>query len=267
MKIGCQTYSWEMHGEDWTGTPDDILDAVAAAGYDGVEFAASMIGAYADRPDAFRQALADRGLEFAAYAIASDHGFTDPAHVASELSDAREAVAFAAEFPRPLLALGGVASPTRDDYHVKIERAVEFYNQVAQWGAEMGVTVCVHPHSHHGSLLESADEYDALLAATEGSGLMFNPDTGHIIRGGQDMMDCITRHMGRIRHVHVKDVRADGSWAPLGQGLCDYAAMFAALGGAGYDAWVVGEEESELAWADPADAIRVNREYLRGLGL
>lgn len=38
IAIGCQTYSWEMRGDDWTGTVDEILDAVAEAGYAGVEW-------------------------------------------------------------------------------------------------------------------------------------------------------------------------------------------------------------------------------------
>jgi inosose dehydratase len=267
MKVGCQTYSWEMHGDAWHGTPDDILDAVAAAGYDGVEFAASMIGDYYDRPDDFAKALADRDLEFAAFAYASPHGFTDPEHLDGELEGAEKALAFAARFPRRLVALGGAASPSREDNDAKIGRAIRFYSQVARRGHAMGVDVCVHPHSHHGSLLESAGEYAHLLEATADSGLGFNPDTGHIVRGGQDLLSCIRTHLNRIRHVHVKDVRDDGSWAPLGQGVCDYPRLLDVLRDAGYEGWIVAEEESDLAWEDPRHAIEVNRQYLREIGL
>jgi inosose dehydratase len=45
-RVGCQTYTWEMLGQKWHGSPDDILDAVAAAGYTGVEFSNNMIGDY-----------------------------------------------------------------------------------------------------------------------------------------------------------------------------------------------------------------------------
>ncbi len=31
-RIGCQTYTWEMLGPRWQGSPDDILDLVSAAG-------------------------------------------------------------------------------------------------------------------------------------------------------------------------------------------------------------------------------------------
>ena len=264
--IGCQTYSWEMHGAQWTGTPDDILDAMAKAGYAGVEFAASMIGWYYDRPAAFKDALAERGLEFAAFAYASPHGFSDPAHFDEEMAAARRALGFAAEFPRPLLALGGAASPNRDDYDAKLAHAYRFYSEVARRGADLGVTVAAHPHSHHGSLLESAEEYGRMLEATADSGLGFNPDTGHIVRGGQDLITCLRTHADRIRHVHVKDARPTGEWAPLGGGVCDFPGVFDILRDLGYEGWVVAEEESQLAWQDPAHAIRVNRAYLRSLG-
>jgi len=267
IRVGCQTYSWEMLGDQWTGSPDDILQAVADAGYAGVEFAASMIGDYYDRPTAFAEALAIRGLELAAFAYASPHGFTDPAHLDDETAGAERALQFAAQFPRPLLALGGAAGPDRDDYDAKLARSCGFYSAVARRGAELGVEVAVHPHSHHGSLLESAEEYARLLEATADSGLGFNPDTGHIVRGGQDLLTCLTAHAARICHVHVKDVRPDGTWAPMGGGRCDFPGLFDLLHRLGYDGWVVAEEESDLAWHDPAHAIRVNRAYLRSAGL
>jgi len=267
IRVGCQTYSWEMLGEAWTGTPDDILRAIAAAGYAGVEFAATMIGPYYDEPAAFAEALARHGLELAAFAYASPHGFTDPAHLGEEMAGAERALHFAAQFPRPLLALGGAASPTRDDRGAKLDRACRFYSEVARKGAAMGVDVVVHPHSHHGSLLESAEEYARLLEATAESGLGFNPDTGHIVRGGQNLLACLEAHAKRIRHVHVKDAKPDGSWAPMGGGVCDFPGLLDLLRGIGYEGWVVAEEESDLARADPVAAIRVNRAYLRSAGL
>jgi inosose dehydratase len=267
MRMGCQTYSWEMHGEGWKGTPDEILDAMAEAGYAGAEFAVTMLGPYADRPRAFADALDRRGLVLSAVAYASPNGFTDPAHWEEELAGAERALRFAAEFPRPLLGLGGAASPSRDDYDAKLTHACRFYSTVAEKGQAMGVDVVIHPHSHHGSLLESAGEYARMLELTAASGAGFNPDTGHIVRGGQDLLACIATHLGRIRHVHVKDATPAGEWAPMGQGVCDFVGLFDLLEGAGYDGWVIAEEESSLAWEDPRKAIVVNREYIRSLRL
>ena len=265
MRIGCQTYTWEMLGERWTGTPDDILDAVAAAGYDGAEFANAMIGPYDGRPEAFAAAAQQRGLVPAAYAFAST-GFTDPECFEADLQGADRALQFAAALGVPL-AVGGPAKPEQVPYEPALAQALHFYRIVAERGSAHGVTVCVHPHSHHGSLLESAEQYDELLDATVDAGLMFNPDAGHIVRGGQDLMDCFRRHRARIAHVHIKDVDAAGAWQALGEGTVAWPALFAFLSETAYMGWVVAEEESAAAFTDPVGAIRRNRDYLRQLGL
>jgi len=43
----------------------------------------------------------------------------------------------------------------------------------------------------------------------------FGPDTGHIVRGGQDLLTCLRTHLPRITHLHLKDAKADNTWAPL----------------------------------------------------
>jgi inosose dehydratase len=264
-RIGCQTYTWEMLGARWQGSPDDILDLVRGAGYDGIEFSNAMIGGYLQAPDRFAAALERRGLALAAFAYAST-GFTDPARYEADLTGAGQALAFARAMKVPL-CLGGPAAPTREEYDRSFAQAVRFYRAVAEQGAAAGATVCVHPHSHYGSLVESASEYDALLAATEDSGLMFNPDCGHIVRSGTDLMPLLRRHRSRIVHVHIKDADEAGNWKALGDGRIDWRALFDFLSETGYPGWIVAEEESEAAFADQAAAIRGNREYLRSLGM
>lgn len=263
--IGCQTCSWEMRGDDWTRPVDEILDAIAEAGYQGLEITNFMLREYAQRPDEFARALDERGLMLAAFNY-SRAGFTDPAAGDSDLAGAYQALDFVANFPCRLLGVGGPANPTRQDYDVKMNNAVEFYAGVVNRARQRDVRVAVHPHSHHKSLVETAAEYDRLLAATENIGLQFNPDSGHITRGDQDFIQCLRRHLPRVVHVHTKDVDEEGQWQPLGRGICDFRAMFELLAATGYDGWVIAEEESQLAWEDPVAAIVHNREYLRELG-
>lgn len=48
----------------------------------------------------------------------------------------------------------------------------------------------------------------------------FGPDTGHIVRGGQDLLTCLRTHLPRITHLHFKDVTATGEWVgPGGRNL------------------------------------------------
>jgi len=264
MKVGHQTYSWEMQGRSWHGNPDDIMDAVAAAGYQGVEFSNAMIGDYWDRPEDFRRALAKRGLTLAAFAFGRN-GFTDPAAYDEDFAAAMKALDFAARFS-VVVSIAGPSSPSHENLDKKLAQACTLFNAVAEQGKRRGVTVAVHPHSHHTSLVMTGDEYDQLLAATEVSGLMFNPDTGHIMRGQQDPIECCKRHRERIVHVHCKDVDAQGNWKPMGKGTCDFPRLFTWLDQAGYKGWLISEEESDIVWKDLAGAMSQNREYFRSLG-
>lgn len=264
-RVGCQTFTWEMLGPQWCGTPDEILDAVAAAGYAGVEFSNNMIGVYADRPADFEKALKTRGLACAAFAYATT-GFTDPGREQTDLAGADLALRFAAHFG-VTLCLGGPSSDSRADYEKKLSQACRFYDQVARRAARSGVTAAVHPHSHHTSLVLAPEEYDRLLAATQPAGMMFNPDTGHLLRGGHDVMACFQKYRARIVHVHLKDVDARGQWQPLGKGVCQLAALVEWLRQDGYQGWIVAEEESEAVRQDATRAIAADRDFLRSLGV
>ena len=58
-----------------------------------------------------------------------------------------------------------------------------------------------------------------------------------------------------------------GTWAMLGEGVCDVPAVISAVRDApNFIGWIVVEEESDHAGTDPAAAVRANRETLRRLG-
>ena len=263
MEIGCQTYSWEMLGPHWRGTPDAILDMMARAGYSGVEFSRTMIGEYLDRPDAFERALRERGLRCAAFASGGS-GYSDPAQAEADLAGIEPALRFAAHFG-VVLGLSSPQSPTRDDYDQKLEHACRMYSRIARRARSMGVTVAVHPNSAPTSLARSADEYDRLLAQTADAGVMFNPDTGHMFRDGLDIIACLEEHRDRIVHVHMKDVDRAGNWQQLGAGDSDVPGILEWLQ-ENYLGWLVIEDESERVWSDLAGTLADNRRYLQALG-
>jgi inosose dehydratase len=265
IRVGCQTYTWEMLGPAWKGKVTDILDQVAGAGYAGIEITNTMIGEFADRPQAFAKELAGRGLELAAFAYATT-GFTDRARREEDLAGARKAIEFVRHFPRPRLGLGGAASSSAKRSKDDLDRAIGFYSEVGRLGVDAGVSVNVHPHSHFGSLLETAEEYAYLMDRLDARWLSFGPDTGHIIRGGQDALACLRTYLGRISHLHLKDVTAEGTWAALGGGICDFRGILGLLESAGFDGWVVAEEEAGDARRDGAAAIRRNRAFLKSIG-
>ncbi|MBM4048286.1 MAG: sugar phosphate isomerase/epimerase [Planctomycetes bacterium] len=266
IRIGCQTYTWEMLGRRWKGTVDDILDAMADAGFEGVEMAAPMIGPYYDAPDKFAQALEARKLTLAAFACPSPFGYSSARYAHKDLAATDRALAFAKHFPDVPVELSGGSSRSRRGYDRKFAVMCRTYNEIARRGAAMGVRVGFHPHSHHGSLIESADEYARALSRTDASILHLGPDTGHIVRSGNDLLGLLKQHITHIRHIHFKDVKPNGQWAMMGTGVCDFPGVLKLLEEAGYTGWVIAEEESDAAWKNPAGAIRKARECLRSLG-
>jgi len=266
IRAGCQTFTWEMLGPRWTGDADDLLAAISAADYGGIEITDTMIGGYADRPADFAEALATSGLELVAFACGSASGFTEPAALADDLAMVERTLDFVAHFPGALLSLGSATIMLPGDLSEKFGAAAKFYNAAGELGRRAGVAVAFHPSSHHGTLLSTRDDYDRIMALTDPAAIGWVPDTGHILRGDQDILDTLATYRGRIRYLHLKDVDADGNWAMLGEGVCPTGAVIESVAAApNFNGWLVVEEESATAAADPAAAVARNRETLRKL--
>jgi inosose dehydratase len=145
---------------------------------------------------------------------------------------------------------------------------------------EFGRTVTLHPHV--GTMVENRDEVNRVL---DGSAMPLCLDTGHLLIGGTDPGELVTRAAKRIAHVHLKDVDAAlaervrageltytqaveaGIYRPLGQGDVDVAGIVAGLTRAGYQGWYVLEQDVILGPgdADPKEDVRESLAYLRRL--
>lgn len=267
LQVGCQTFTWEMLGAGWTGGPTDLVRAIANGGYAGIEITDTMIGSYGKRAPEFADLLNGAGLSLVSFAFGSTSGFTTRNQIDADLETTKRWVDFAAHFPNALVSMGSATIVSEGIRDSMFEIAAEVYNRASEIGEAAGVTVAVHPSSHHGTLLLSRADYDGIFALLEPS-VGWVPDTGHILRGGQDVVETMTVHSDRIRYVHLKDVDAEGNWAMLGNGVCDTALVIAAAQSARhFNGWLVLEEESDFAASDPATAVRINREKLQSMGI
>lgn len=268
LRLGCQTFTWEMLGAAYQDGPDALLGMIAAAGYEGIEITDRMIGHYAGKPAAFARALDGHGLTLVAYAIGSESGFTEPAMRAADLANAEAAIGFAAQFPGALVSFGSATIMSDGPREEKFAAAAAFYNAAGALGRQAGVGIALHPSSHHNTLLFTRADYDRIFALTDPDLVGWVPDTGHILRGHEDMLGLLRHYRERIRYLHLKDVDEGGAWAMLGEGVCDIAAVIETVRPAPhFTGWVVAEEESATAAADPASAVRRNRARLRAYGL
>jgi sugar phosphate isomerase/epimerase len=264
LKAGCQTYTWEMLGDAFKGNADDLLRAIGEAGYTGIEITDTMIPPYADRPEPFARALEANGLTLVAFACGSNSGFTEPDAMKADLDMVDRAIGFVSHFPGALLSLGSATVMRPGPLEDKFAAAGSFYNAAGERGKAAGVGVAVHPSSHHNTLLSTREDYDRIMGLLDPAFVGWVPDTGHILRGGQDILDTLRTYQDRIRYLHLKDVDAAGQWRMLGQGICSLPEVIDIVAaGPNFNGWLVLEEESDIAAADPAAAVKANRETLR----
>lgn len=249
--------------------PEDVLAAIASAGYDGTELGPA---GYLGERETLRERLERFGLGLAGGFIQIRFG--EPEHWDEdfaamerildlfEAADGREA--------RPVLADASSAGAGWSRLAEGVARAAELAR-----GRGFEPTF----HHHAGTLVETPSEIEQLLELTD-VGLLL--DTGHLVLVGGDPVQALRDWRERIDHVHVKDVRLDvlrgaadlaeawrrGVFCELGSGDVDLAGFFAELAESGYDGgWLVVEQDWIPGPEDtPARAFEAqarNRRWLR----
>ena len=135
---------------------------------------------------------------------------------------------------------------------------------LAQWCQEQGVALAYH--FHMGTLIQTSDETDRLMENTADEvGLLL--DTGHATFSGGDALAMTRKHLSRIRHVHLKDVRThlmgsllnrdvsfldavmSGVYTVPGDGDLPIDQVIGVLRDGGYDGWLIVEAEQDPAVA------------------
>ena len=151
---------------------------------------------------------------------------------------------------------------------------------------ETGLRTVVHHHC--AGFVETSDEIEALLDATdpERVGLVF--DTGHYLLGNAlcelDALHGLRRFRDRIWYVHFKDFdpavalqARENDWSyfeqlrcavfcELGKGAVDFGAVLAELRSWDYDNWILVEQDVLPGMGAPRESARRNRDYLREIG-
>jgi len=147
--------------------------------------------------------------------------------------------------------------------------------------AEYGITLAYHHHM--GAYVESPADVDHLMAVTGADvGLLF--DTGHAFYGGAaDPVALLKKHLGRVVHVHCKDVRAsvvaqarndgwsfltgviNGTFTVPGDGVIDFESVLRTLHAGGYEGWLVVEAEQDPAVAPSYAYAKKGFQTLRGI--
>jgi inosose dehydratase len=141
-----------------------------------------------------------------------------------------------------------------------------------------GVQACFH--NHVGSVIESGDEMNRLLALSDPDLIFLGPDTGHLAWAGVDVVEFTRNYAKRILTLHVKDVKqavvqqgvaagwdyggytSHGVFTELGDGDVDFPTVFNLLKGANFSGWIIVETDV-ITRPTAEESHRASLDYLK----
>jgi inosose dehydratase len=289
LKIGINPLTWtnddmpELGGD----TPlETCLAEAKQAGYDGVELG----NKFPREAGALRPILARHGLALVSGWYSGRLLERTPA---DEMKAVEGHLSLLAAMGCTTMVFAEVSGCVHGDRQTKLSRRPRLDDQswrrladglgaVARHLQKRGVRMAYHHHM--GTVIETAEEIDRLMAMTGPEvGLLL--DTGHLTYAGGDPVAAARRHGPRIVHVHCKDIRRDvlarakqqdssflesvlaGVFTVPGDGCVDYPRVFDALAAADYRGWLVVEAEQDPAKAHPLTYARMGHAHLRALAV
>ena len=152
-------------------------------------------------------------------------------------------------------------------------------NRLGKAAADRGFKLCFHHHM--GTVVQTAEETDRMMANTDPRYVFLCYDTGHFTFAGEDPLAMLKKYVDRIGHVHLKDMRLpvveearknhwsflqavrNGAFTVPGDGNVDFDPVFKVLSDAGYQGWLLVEAEQDPAKADPLLYAQKARAYIR----
>lgn len=208
------------------------LEAVARAGYRGLELGSALVARSGLTAPAFRERLNALGLQ----AVTCG---TDPDGLAAGLDRTiADALALGCEH----VTLWWAPCESR----AGLLEAAALYNRAGERCRAAGLKFCYHNHDHEFRRFDGEYGLDILFANTDPALVHANLDTAWVRYGGEDPAAYIRKYAGRCPVVHAKDI-ADlserAAFTEVGTGVVDFQAVVAAAKEAGVR-WLVVEQDS-----------------------
>jgi inosose dehydratase len=142
-----------------------------------------------------------------------------------------------------------------------------------------GFKLCFHHHM--GTVVQTAEETDRMMASTSSDKVFLCYDTGHFTFAGEDPLAMLKTYADRVGHVHLKDMRRqvvdkvapegwsflkavrEGAFTVPGDGCVAFDPVFELLAKSGYEGWLLVEAEQDPAKANPLEYAIKARTFIR----
>lgn len=251
----------------------DVIERIAAIGYDGIEIGAASPHAYPDylgpeRRREIRSVLEANGLALASMLPAPGGG--PGFNVASPLPEERvntrdqyrKVINLCADLGgKTVIYVAGwqVFGTSREQAWSWSREALA---EVAEAAAARGVTIVIEPTSADSNLIDSCDDAMQLMAEVDKPNVKLMFDTYHVIYRNEVSTDYVRRMGKDLRHLHLADANRA---APSHAGRADYRAIVAELRKIGYEGYVTMEIGFDRRAVEPDRIAREAFTYMKGL--
>lgn len=262
MKFGCHGSTWELDYDKESDNLEEIMDVVQNTGFQGIDIQVSLLGRFKQAPGRLKEQLDDRGLELAALTI--PFSWNSEHETEEEIALSKHYIEYLKHFPSAIMNVAPRVGNSRNHLLQRQKEIIACANALGKRASDQGIICSFHPSSPPTSFFRTEEDYEVLFAGLATEYIGYTPDAGHIAFGGMDVMKTFMKYMHAIRHVHIKDATAAPEWRKLGTGEVDFPGIVRELVKAGYDGWIMFEEETEASSENPAQAIMDISDYVQG---
>jgi len=258
LPVGLQLYSVRtLLPNDYLGT----LKQLAALGYREVEAA----GFYNHSASEVKDAMQQAGMR----CVSSHYG-----HDALS-TQFEETLAFGKELGLEYIVCSSPgrknppttkgAAMTMEDWRWNAEEFNKFGKKIKA----AGMKFAYHNHVEEFHAIDGVVPYIELLEHTDPEYVSMEMDCGWVVVGGGNPLELLEKYPTRITMLHVKDFKSGASIesakaAELGQGMLDYAPIFAAAAKYGHMKHCFVEQE-EFLDVPAMQALKIDADYILAL--
>lgn len=287
VKLAIAPIAWtndDMPELGKENTFEQCISEMALAGFAGTEIG----NKYPDDPEVLKHALDLRGLTIC-NAWFSTFFTTEPLEVT--VNNFKQKIDFLYQVGARIVGASEQGNSIQGKMDLPIltskpyftdeewKKVTEGLNELGRIALEKGMILTYHHHM--GTGVQTMEEIDKLMEMTDKELVFLLYDTGHARFSDIDPVKLVKKYIGRIKHVHLKDIRKDvfervkkekmsflnavkaGVFTVPGDGMINFEPIFKVLAEHDYQGWMVVEAEQDPAVANPFEYALKAREYIK----
>lgn len=247
--------------DSMASNPKATLQAVADAGYAYVEAANYEDGKfYGMTPTEFSSYLQSLGLS----AKSAHMGMVNMENADQLIADVKAAGIEYFVIPVPPMGMF-TFGPNGMGMKGTPEELVGIMNTLGEKCSQAGIKLLYHNHDFEFKTMEDGTVIeDLLLEKCNPEFVNFQMDLFWVTKAEVDPLTYFEKYPGRFIAWHVKDMNAEGNFAPVGTGTIDFKRILAEKAKSGMEFYLV--EQDQTFGLDPMEAIKISHDGLKEIG-